>query len=85
MKKMENFCVDCEVCVRCHNYQDKEITYCDCCEEQILEDYYNLDSDDFCHCCAVQWVIDTQYNIIDVDDEDEIEEFLKDYLIKEGD
>lgn len=77
MKKMENFCVDCEVCVRCSNYKDKEITYCDVCGEQIVDEYYKVDEDELCHDCAVDWLEETHGNEICMEDDDTVEYSLR--------
>lgn len=77
MRKMENFCVDCEVCVRCHNYKDKEIAYCDICGEQIVEKYYKPEEDELCFDCAKDWLEETHGNEIDMDDDETVEYCLR--------
>ena len=79
MRKMENFCVDCETCVKCSNYKDKEIAYCDGCSEQNIDEYYKPEDDELCYDCAYDWAVNTQYDIIDVDNEDEVNEFLEQF------
>ena len=54
MKKIENLCVHCEICVHCG--QDKATVFvCDNCgEEYEPNELYDYDGEDLCKDCLVQ-------------------------------
>jgi hypothetical protein len=50
MKRIENDCNGCEICMGCGRNRDYIYCECDMCGEQISE-YYNFNGHDYCYSC----------------------------------